>query len=806
MLAESGVVAPAPSARLRGRFKVFAAAIGIALLLTWTWVEASPTLVDFHPINGSFQNFNLLRRMAHGQILGVDFQTYLGLGVTHAMSLAMGDGQTLGDSLFAIRFLCGGLFIGCLLLLGYLARLTPLANVAMAAQCVLQATGLGPDFGLNPLAGMRQMYQPGNSVLGLRACLPFAIAALLLAVSATGPGQRLIEGRWTAPGLCGALAGIGLMWSNDYGFASAAALGGVTLLWLAGLPRALAAWRHAAAATLVFGSVAAVVGALSISAATHGHPIDWWNYNFRGVAADQFWYFQGQKLLQVTDLPAAPLVLWTLLSLGILLRDGFVTPTTHVTPKQLRTPLLAYILLSTILAGYVSSMGALGARYFAPAQLVATYTALYFLRLAWQDWKRRHPTRLAPKVCIGLGLCMVLASFVSAPMSVWQALRRTPDRGLHATSLWSGARPLAVPELGGDLSAQFDKMVALGRELGTSLRAAPPTSRIFSTYASALDVLAGAHHPTRHDYIIHALGPEARIDYTQKLLQHQPMYATTIREEFSPWETWLRRVNWDFYRVLLANYRPVDQTFYNTVWERHPGGVIDSWGAVQCTVKQDSDSRQTLTFAYTEQMKVRPEQVRFVEVTLTYRSRWRGNKLKVSRFVHGGLRQIQRVHEISTARSLPFGQGVGEENEINLPLALDSSTTARFLIEMHSAVPAVVRVVGEPGTMVELTIEACVAHDVAAKAAVDGFALHRLRAAARNDRKWRQGIAIGNGPAFWVSDASDLRGLRVGQHIRFAHSGLRTVRSVAGSQVDLDGPALDPVGDGYPHAITVEYR
>lgn len=44
--------------------------------------------VDFNPINGTFQNFNPVRRLLSGQIPYRDFQDYLGLGHLFAGSAA----------------------------------------------------------------------------------------------------------------------------------------------------------------------------------------------------------------------------------------------------------------------------------------------------------------------------------------------------------------------------------------------------------------------------------------------------------------------------------------------------------------------------------------------------------------------------------------------------------------------------------------------------------------------------------------------------------------------------------------------
>ena len=61
-----------------------------ALLLAVCLVHAieEGRYADFYPINGTFQNYNPVRRLLAGQAPFVDFQDYLGLGHLFAGALA----------------------------------------------------------------------------------------------------------------------------------------------------------------------------------------------------------------------------------------------------------------------------------------------------------------------------------------------------------------------------------------------------------------------------------------------------------------------------------------------------------------------------------------------------------------------------------------------------------------------------------------------------------------------------------------------------------------------------------------------
>ncbi|WP_157980655.1 hypothetical protein, partial [Staphylococcus pseudintermedius] len=125
-----------------------------------------------------------------------------------------------------------------------------------------------------------------------------------------------------------------------------------------------------------------------------------------------------------------------------------------------------------------------------------------------------------------------------------------------------------VEELGGWLPNQWKHAIKLAKNINKDFSSQLPTERILSTYSSGMDVVAGAINPTGIDYIIHALGNHARTRYLEQFKNIRPRYITTLREDFTKWETWVRRTNWWFYREFFPNYQPVEATFYNIIWKQ----------------------------------------------------------------------------------------------------------------------------------------------------------------------------------------------------------------------------------------------
>lgn len=71
------------------------------------------------------------------------------------------------------------------------------------------------------------------------------------------------------------------------------------------------------------------------------------------------------------------------------------------------------------------------------------------------------------------------------------------------------------------------------------------------------------------------------------------------------------------------------------------------------------------------------------------------------------------------------------------------------------------------------------------------------------DENWNRGIYVRGSAGFFVQDAARIAALEPGSRLRFRRSGERRVRVIAGDQVWVEGPALDPEGDGAPNVIEV---
>ena len=112
-------------------------------------------------------------------------------------------------------------------------------------------------------------------------------------------------------------------------------------------------------------------------------------------------------------------------------------------------------------------------------------------------------------------------------------------------------------------SLTLDKKIWMGEQL-------------WSTYTGLINQYYNTFNPSGFEYIIHALGPENRGIYRDKFMDLSPEYVqTSVRNfDFTDFHGWSLTNSWDFYRLLLASYVPVNAADYAQIWKRASDKVI----------------------------------------------------------------------------------------------------------------------------------------------------------------------------------------------------------------------------------------
>ncbi len=494
-------------------------------------------------IDGPFQLYNALHRIALGQHIGTNFEFFHGAGVPYLHYLPF---KWLGGDFFASelsRQLVSTVLFGATFFIVFFAWTRSAASagcLSIGAACLVIITRSDA------------LFLPINSLLGVRSTMPLILGAVL--VWPMSPRLR--------PFKAGIATGIGLLLGTEQGLAMIAALATTTVLCIAvGKNRRTMALNLAIMIGMAVATYAIVVIVLGGISGLRGA----FNYNFRIIPQEQFWYFGGPpnrfffEWAQLWEVPtmASRLAIIGVAVLGTLYRFW-----------NERARLDEHTIAETYLAMYavfsmVSIFGTLVAVYLQPGVRVAFVLAL----LAVHRFDPEQPGRLAallrPYTLLvrwrdGLVVAMIGAGVMYMRGLSIETTLRAPR---HMLAMHTGR--LVEQEL----SLPWQRQLTVGRAV---LATAPPVAgqtRLWSTYSTIIEADAGLVHPS-FDYLIHALGPVNRRAYVASFTDTRPSLVQTVRPVYAIYEEWLEDNHWPFYRELLRNYRLTANSDWSFFWTR----------------------------------------------------------------------------------------------------------------------------------------------------------------------------------------------------------------------------------------------
>lgn len=496
-------------------------------------------LSDFIAINGDFQNYNTFRRILAGQVPFVDFTQYLGIGVILINCPLLALHNTFTASLFVTNAVT--CFICCISIsfLSYLITKNMLFSFCMGAVAPLGAQ--------SPyLCDFFCLVTPGYSMRMIRLFLPFLLAFIFYMARRKSDTSRMLA-RLREVCAIGLVLGFSLVWSNDYGVSCVISGGTIVFAMVFG-NRDISFGRKIL--SLIILCVSVLIGALlSVSIVTRGNVGAYVN-SITGIGSWQFWYYgkSPDKILTVLD--AFRRIKWSnnyfsvslIVCVAQLIYCGIKVLRRRASLENICA---LFVNFSVFIATFLYMYGSGGIMYegMIMTQFVFMASSLYF---AIKKAMKREFDLL---FLFGLASACVFYFFV-----LYQSLSRLhgPRKGVFDESL------------GGYLTH------AKGlRETSEYLDG----SSFFSTYASAVEVIAGTFQPSGADYIIHALGDDNRSKYLHNFNTNRYPYVLTMRPDYTDWEYWIERANWDFYRLLYERYVPVLANNYHIVWKLSEEGV-----------------------------------------------------------------------------------------------------------------------------------------------------------------------------------------------------------------------------------------
>lgn len=507
--------------------------------------------VNFYPINGTFQNYNPIRRLLSGQIPYLDFTDYLGLGHLYLGTVVtLIFGGNYHASLIGFSFLTIGSFAAIAYVIGMAIFKNATKTLAMV-NVLLGFLLIQP--GLLEKILLPEIYDvliyalgTGNSARFIRGLIvPVSIIMVIVLIDHLKDIRSTYIGKhyqYLLIDVCiGFIAGFCFLWSNDYGISS----------WLCLLIMyaycLLLKRRNVLIALkdIIISIVSSLVGIfLFAEIFTLGHFTIWIRDTF-GTGGYQGWYYLAKSYyLYDVDMSFVMVVqaILCMAYLVLLLRKDF----TYENVK--RYGVLAFANMVSFCA--VNEYRLLSGGDSREVALSVLFITVLFELLNIIEQRITINKRYLLNISVVICVAWIISNIKSE--IVWQC---SDNDGEY------------VEELGGYMTNLADDIKSGKDFIGDN--------NIFSAYASAQEVMNDTFQPSGIDYNIHVLGDQQRLDYMDSFRNDDFKYSVTIKEDYTDWQIWNERANWFFYRELYKNWHPVWENTYELYWERNSDGVTN---------------------------------------------------------------------------------------------------------------------------------------------------------------------------------------------------------------------------------------
>lgn len=511
-------------------------------------------------IDGPFQLYNALRRIAAGQHGGTDFQFFHGLGLPYLHYLPF---KLLGGTFAAsevTRQLVSVVLYPLTLVVVLRVFIKDWTRVAAWA-AILMAVSVA--------LRMTSVLIAVNSLLGVRSTMPVVMPLLLCF-----PVARV----WRVLA-AGAGVGLSLLLGSEQGLALIVAIVVAT---------AVVAIRGRNAATAIIDGAAMIgIGTVTLAAALMMiGGIDGMRaslaYNFRLVPMDQYWYFGSPPNRFLSRWSVVPEMLMSVPRIPLALLAGVVAVVACIRglwrAEDVAEERERFSLTVLTVYGLVSCASLLGSYvqvYVEPLLRVLLLVGAVRLDRAFaaRDVRLgRTPT---------LGVSRLVVPFAGVAITFMLTAMTSP-LAIFGVTLPHFIADHVIKGQGGAFADMWPQTAAESQRVLDAHRTPdgkPPT--LWSTYAGLLEARNGLFHPS-FDYIIHALGPENRARYVDDFRRLKPTLVQTVSPTYTPYEAWIEATSWDFYSELLQHYRLMGATPWSLFWERleEPGpSVQEVWSS-----------------------------------------------------------------------------------------------------------------------------------------------------------------------------------------------------------------------------------
>ena len=562
--------------KINARLIVIAAEIIVVILLCFLHSIQAGHYVNFYPINGTFQNFNPVRRLLSGQVPYRDFTDYLGLGHLYLGSVfTFLFGGDYHGSLIAFSFLTIGGLSAIAFIIGKAIFNDGIKAISWL-NLVLCMLLIQPLFFENTIVGNKEIYNallsalnPGNSARFVRGLIvPISVCCIISVIKKVKSIEEKnkfgsIDIDILRSVLIGLVASFCFLWSNDYGISCWLCIMIMyTIYSICENKKIVLLIRNIA--ILLFSSLFGMLAFTELF--TFGNVVDWVKNTF-GIGGYQGWYYQS-KSFYIYDVDFSYLMLiqafMCLIYLFILCKKGFTLENVK------RYGVLAFVNMVSFCA--VNEYRLLSGGDSREVALAILFINIFYELINRCEFNVFRSQNLLVMVSLIVGSALVISN--AKDEIVFSQF--TPRYGEY------------VEEMGGYMTSLASDIEATKEFIGSN--------KIFSTYASAQEVMNSTFQPSGIDYNIHVLGDKQREYYMNSFRNDEFMYTVTIQKNYTDWQLWNERANWFFYRELYKYWHPVYENTYELIWKRNGNNVTNSIQG-QCKVDVTSKSDSTIVLS-----------------------------------------------------------------------------------------------------------------------------------------------------------------------------------------------------------------
>lgn len=544
-----------------------------------------------YALDGAFQLYNPLRRLAAGEVPGRDFPFFHGVGMPwlHYPLFLL-----LGSNIFAAemaRWLLSPLLFALSGVVFFRSFLGTWTRAVIALAVFVAMSNTVPELNL---------VDPGNSMVGIRSMTVLFIAAAMMW---TVRRPRVAWGfvQWHTPLIVAyLLLGVAVALGTEQGVA---AIGSFLLVrFVLNVRRLRWGWRPIVQSAIDTAAAAASV-LLVLTLLTAGHAVTALRYALVDIPSDQGWVFG-----------SIPNIVLTPDSLGWELLGGLSLDLSAMVPGFVLTGVTA---LALLVIG--RRMRAIGSQVVAASVFLWIYglavlaAVLGYISLTVQ---LAPFGRVSTAIACAAGTAIVLACIAR----IEARLRRAP--GTRPAPLRVAARALGALVITGvglaflaaSLPVRLDVLAAIPKRevvaaaqqapfqsdyevAGPGFRGAmdailpliPEGAEIWATYSSLFNSERDAFVPAPggEDYIIHALGKERREAYQEAFVQERPEAVITSNPAYTIYEEWLWGRYPLFFQTLIQDYSLTQVTGSHLLWLRNDVAPDASPPAVEVPIGED---------------------------------------------------------------------------------------------------------------------------------------------------------------------------------------------------------------------------